>query len=125
MRRIGRPRKPFFIVISKDDQALRISRFIAGDRGRLGADSNVQELAALGAIVVDLTTLKGTDSLSHGKFAQLASVAPQLERVLQDGIEANRGATPKSRTALGGTLASFITLPIRIIDAPRQIISSQ
>jgi len=125
MRRIGRPRKPFFIVISKDDQALRFSRFIAGDRGRLGADSNVKELAAMGAIVVDLTTLKGTDSLSHGKFAQLASVAPQLERVLQEGIEANRGATPKSRTDVGGTLASFITLPIRIIDAPRQIISGQ
>ena len=123
MKRIGRLRKPFFIVVSKDDQALRFSRFIAGDRPRLGADSNVQELAALGAIVIDLSTLKGDDPLNHGKFAQLASVAPELERVLREGIAADKGSVPKNQRALGGTLASFITLPVRIIHAPRQIVS--
>ncbi|GLS22595.1 hypothetical protein GCM10007874_56150 [Labrys miyagiensis] len=97
MKRIGRLRKPFFIVVSKDDQALQFSRFIAGDRPRLGADSNVQELAALGAIVIDLTTLKGNDPLNHGKFAQLANVAPELERVLQDDTAAGKDSVPKNQ----------------------------
>jgi esterase/lipase superfamily enzyme len=121
MRRIGRPRKPFFIIVSKDDKALRFSRLIAGGKPRLGADSDVQELAALGAIVIDLTTLKGADALNHAKFAQLASVAPALAHVLQEGIAANSASLPKDKAAIGGTLASFVTLPVRIIAAPRQI----
>lgn len=123
MRRIGRPRKPFFIVISKDDKALRFSRIIAGGKDRLGADGDSQELAALGAIVIDLTTLKGTDSMNHGKFAELATVAPELGHVLQEGIAADASSAPKSNTAIGGTLASFVTLPVRIVTAPRRIAS--
>ncbi|HUW74684.1 MAG TPA: alpha/beta hydrolase [Methyloceanibacter sp.] len=37
MRRFGKPRKPFFIVLSRDDKALRFSNFIAGGKQRLGA----------------------------------------------------------------------------------------
>lgn len=114
MKRIGRLRKPFFIIVSKDDQALRFSRFIAGDKPRLGADSNVQELAALGAIVIDLSTLKSDDPMNHSKFAQLASIGPQLDRVLQAGIATDKGSLSKNQTAVGGTLASFITLPMRM-----------
>jgi esterase/lipase superfamily enzyme len=55
MRRFGKPRKPFYIVLSKDDQALRASNFIAGGEGRLGADGNP-------AVVIDLTDIKATDS---------------------------------------------------------------
>jgi len=29
MRRFGKPRKPFFIIVSRDDKALRFSDFIA------------------------------------------------------------------------------------------------
>lgn len=123
MKRIGRPRKPFFIIISKDDQALRVSRLIAGGKPRLGADSDVQELASLGAIVIDLTTLKGADALNHAKFAQLASVAPELAHVLQEGIASSAAGMPKSEAAIGGPLASFITLPVRIIAAPARIVA--
>ena len=47
MRRFGKPRKPFYIVLSQDDKALWLSKFIAGGEGRVGADANIAELAAL------------------------------------------------------------------------------
>jgi len=47
MRSIGKPSKPFYIILSKDDKALRASNFIAGGQSRLGADQNTVELAAL------------------------------------------------------------------------------
>jgi hypothetical protein len=67
--------------------------------------------------------VKGNDPLNHDKFAQLANVASELERVLQEGIAADKGAMPKNQTAIGGKLASFITHPVRIIHAPEQIAS--
>src|SRR6185369_2155291 len=48
MRRFGKPRRPFYIVLSKDDQALRASKFIAGGEGRLGAEENTAETHCLG-----------------------------------------------------------------------------
>src|SRR6476659_785354 len=77
MRRFGKPQKPFYIVLSKDDQALRASSFLAGKDARLGSDGNTAELNALGAVVIDLTDVKANDSSKHGKFAQLAEIAPQ------------------------------------------------
>jgi esterase/lipase superfamily enzyme len=41
MRRFGKPRKPFFIIVSHDDKVLRFSDFIAGGKQRLGASSLV------------------------------------------------------------------------------------
>ena len=85
MRRFGKPGRPFYVVISKDDKALQFSDLIAGGTGRLGSDQNVEELAALGATVIDLTDVKATDSSNHSKFAQIAEVAPQLTAVLAQG----------------------------------------
>ena len=50
---------------------------------------DVAELAALGATVIDLTDLKGTDPTNHDKFAQLAAVAPELRDVLARGVPAD------------------------------------
>ena len=38
MRRFGKPKRPFYIVLSQDDKALAMSKFIAGGEGRVGAD---------------------------------------------------------------------------------------
>ena len=54
MRRFGKPRKPFFVIVSRDDKALRFSDFIAGGKERLGSYSDDTELTALGAVVIDL-----------------------------------------------------------------------
>lgn len=121
MRRFGKPAKPFFIVLSKDDKALGASNFIAGGRGRLGADSDPEELAALGAIVIDMTAVKGLDSSNHGKFAQLAVVAPRLTAVLESGVARQRPSATAEEIA-GGSLEAIVKLPITIIGAPFRIL---
>ena len=89
MRRFGKPRKPFYVVLSQDDRALFLSRTIAGGVTRVGDNPDVGELAALGATVIDLTDVKGDDPANHDKFVQLAAVAPELRGVLARGIAAN------------------------------------
>lgn len=121
MRRFGKPRKPFYIVLSKDDKALGASRFIAGGQERLGADSNTAELAELGAVVIDLSDVKATDSTNHGKFAQLAEIAPQLERTLAHGVHRRPGAGA-AQEALGGSLEAIVSVPIQILGLPLKII---
>src|SRR5208283_3247081 len=111
MRAFGKPRKPFYIVLSKDDKALGFSKFIAGGENRVGADGNIAELEALGATVIDLTDVQGDDPSNHDKFVQLATVAPELRAVLAQGIGANNGAATADElvstlpsTILGGSV---------------------
>jgi esterase/lipase superfamily enzyme len=113
MRRFGKPRKPFYIVLSRDDKALGFSRFIAGGENRVGDDTNIAELSALGATVIDLSDVKGDDPANHDKFAQLATVAPELRAVLERGIGANIGAATADELVLSlpGTLLGG---PVRI-----------
>ena len=122
MRRFGKPGRPFYVVISRDDKALQISDMIAGGRGRLGSDQNVEELAALGATVIDLTDVKATDPSNHSKFAQIAEVAPQLTAVLSRGV----GAKPApGRQMDDGVLGAIVTTPATLLDAPIRITSEQ
>jgi esterase/lipase superfamily enzyme len=123
MRRFGKPKKPFYVVVSKDDRALRFSSIIAGGRSRLGDDANIEELAALGATVIDLTDVKATDPSNHSKYAQLADVAPKLTAVLARGV----GASPNSKGNLpeGGALGAIVELPTTPLNAPIRIISAQ
>ena len=74
-----KPNRPFYIIVSKDDKALRASNFIAGGQVRLGANEDTAELAALGAIVVDMTDVEANDFANHGKFAELAELGPELD----------------------------------------------
>lgn len=94
LKRFGKPAKPFIVVVSRDDKALGISDFLAGNKQRLGAYTNDDELVALGAIVVDMTDVKAQDSFNHGKFAQLASMAKELKGTL--GRDAAGGGVPSS-----------------------------
>jgi esterase/lipase superfamily enzyme len=90
LRAFPPPRKPFYVVLSRDDQALQASSFLAGGKDRLGSDTNADELAALGATVIDLTDVRAFDPANHGKFAQLATIAPQLLPVLAKGVGGRR-----------------------------------
>lgn len=121
MRRFGKPPKPFYIVLSRDDKALSASNFIAGGQSRLGAAEDSAELAALGAVVIDLSDVEGADSSNHGKFAQIAELAPKLEGVLSKGV----GSRPAGNVteAVGGSLESLLSLPIKIIGAPIKAIA--
>ncbi len=124
MRRFGKPEKPFFIVLSKDDKALGASNFIAGGSSRLGAATDTEELAALGAIVVDMTEVKGLDASNHGKFAQLAAVAPRLTAVLEGGVTTSHAAAHGEDIA-NGSLEAIVKLPITIIGAPFKLLAGR
>ena len=122
LRSFGTAHKPFTVVLSENDRALGLSRFIAGGENRVG-DADVDELAALGATVIDLTNLKATDFTNHGKFDQLAVVAPELNSVLAHGIASNPAA--QRQDAAGESLKSVVAMPITLLGAPIQIISAQ
>jgi esterase/lipase superfamily enzyme len=109
MRRFGKPRKPFFIVVSRDDKALRFSNFIAGGKSRLGAYNDDAELTALGAVVIDMTDVKADDPSHHAKFAQLAEIAPEMRQVLA------RGVAGRERPGVIKATAGSLGAPIRIL----------
>ncbi len=124
LRRFGKPQKPFYVVLSKDDRALFLSRAIAGGVTRVGDSSDVAELTALGATVIDLTDVKGTDASNHDKFVQLASVAPQLREILAQGVRSNHRLGDASERAASG-VGSVVALPLSILGAPVKIIAGQ
>jgi esterase/lipase superfamily enzyme len=123
LRRFGKPRKPFYVVLSKDDRALFLSKTIAGGVTRVGDDPDVAQLAELGATVIDLTDVKADDPSNHGKFAQLAAVAPELRGVLAQGIAANPRASVGDTAASG--VGAIVALPITLLGAPVRIIANQ
>jgi len=69
MRRYGVPDRPFIVLLSDDDRALRFSSLISGQQPRLGDYRDASDIASLGLIVVDLTQVKAGDSFNHTKFA--------------------------------------------------------
>jgi esterase/lipase superfamily enzyme len=122
LKRMGKPPKPYFVLVSRDDRALRLSRAIAGGKERVGAYSNDQELAELGAVVVDLTELESLDGAHHSKFAQLAELSPEIrESIGKSGLASVRGMEGSANVGgsdLGSLIGDTVTLPIRIITAP-------
>lgn len=119
MKRMGKPERPYILLVSRDDRALQASNLIAGGTGRLGAYDDEEELARLGAVVIDLTEVKANDGANHGKFAQLAQAAPELRKVLS-GLELDEsvGTTERTVDAVGNTAKTAITFPLKILTAP-------
>ena len=84
-------RKPnFTIFVSQDDRALALSRYISGDVQRLGQINPAEEpfktkLEQAGITVVDLTKVKSTDRLNHGKFAESPEIVQLIGQRLVTG----------------------------------------
>jgi esterase/lipase superfamily enzyme len=125
MARIGKPKKPYLIVLSRDDRALALSRFIAGDKARLGDYKNAADLTQYGAIVVDLSDVKGESPINHDKFAEIAAIAPQLKEVLANGVEnkASPVADINPVNDAPGVVKTVLSLPVAMVAAPIVIIS--
>jgi esterase/lipase superfamily enzyme len=132
MRRVGRLDPPIILLLSKDDRALNVSSIIAGGKDRVGRYGDDAELAALGALVIDLTNLEGPDSARHSKFAAFASIAPRLTEVLQKNkLTVSGNDAAGSLGAAGKDLGSFvsstaqiaITLPLTIVTAPIMLVT--
>lgn len=124
MMRYGKPKKPFLIMLSDDDRALRLSRVLAGDRPRVGDYSDAAELAELGAVVVDLTQIQG-DRLGHTKFAE----NPVMIQLIGEGLRNESNAPENERQVtdrvaeltsnFGRTLTSaaeiVVTTPVQVL----------
>ncbi len=87
MQRLGRPAKPYNLLISKDDRALILSQKLSGNLPRLGNYASDAEIANLGIVVYDLTDVKSEDSLRHGKFAQAPEIVRLLGNRLNEGTQ--------------------------------------
>ena len=120
MARYGKPDRPFVVLLSEDDRALRFSSLIAGKKARVGDDANADELAALGVTVVDLTEVKSGDRLNHAKFAD----NPVLVQLLGERLRMPESLRPTPQQAhehitrladgVGQAAAIAITTPFRI-----------
>lgn len=131
MQRIGKLKSPLILLLSRDDRALGFSQLIAGGKARVGGYDDEAALAKLGAVVVDLTDLKGPDAINHSKFAALAAIAPQLSAVLGqnklDVPNGDGGALASTGRTLGsfvtGTVNIAVTLPVTLVTTPVEIVT--
>lgn len=125
MKRYGKPKNLFALLLSRDDNALRVSSVIAGNRPRVGGYNDDAELAELGVTVADLTEVKAGDRLNHTKFAD----NPALIRMLGEQLSADRGlgsdpqrpgSVENFGSALGQTVVSaaeiVITTPFEVVN---------
>ena len=101
MSDIGDRLANFYVLLSEDDSALRLSRVIAGGVPRVGA-SNAEELARLGVTVIDLTQINDSSSGSHSKFAG----SPEVVQLLGNGMnQHSRFERDNARSAITGLIA--------------------
>ena len=95
-------RQKIYLLISRDDRALRVSSVLAGGIPRVGM-VHVEELEGLGLTVIDLSEIEDSSAGSHAKFAG----SPEVVRLL--GLGLNRAGrfdeqhTPAVRELLTST----------------------
>ncbi|MER8462568.1 alpha/beta hydrolase [Mesorhizobium sp. M1409] len=124
MIRYGKPDKPFAILLSGDDRALRLSGLLSGDKPRVGDYGNAADLASYGVSVVDLSKLKSGDRLNHAKFAD----NPILVQLLGDRLRAPAGLASEEPDptqfnnigqglgkAVGSVAEIVITTPFKVL----------
>ena len=121
MRRYGVPDRPFFVLLSDDDRALRFSSLIAGQQPRLGDYRDAKDIASLGLVVIDLTKVKSGDSYNHAKFADNPALISLLgERLRQgDGFTADIDADEAPGALAQGVGAAaevIVTTPFKVIN---------
>ena len=87
---LGTPKPRFTLFLSRDDNALSISRFLAGDKDRLGSINPDKEpyrskLERTNIVVIDLTKLADNDPSHHDKFADSPEVVRLIGARLVEG----------------------------------------
>ncbi len=126
LKHTGRPDKPFLILLSHNDKALKVSSLLAGGKQRVDRYENTEELASLGTFVIDLTNIDGESSVNHDKFAQIAQIAPELGATLQNSkLGETVGAPSPTGDLIGRGTNMVLTLPQTILSAPAIILSGQ
>ncbi len=85
-----------YVLISKDDSALRVSRRLAGGVPRVGA-TDAAELEKLGVTVIDLSEIEDSSSGSHSKFAGSPEVVQFIGAGLNSAGRFGDSSTPRPR----------------------------
>lgn len=126
MIRYGKPDKPFAILLSGDDRALRLSSFISGSKPRVGDYGDAADLASYGVVVADLTNTKGNDRLNHAKFADNPILVELLGKQLRTPAAlADPAANPGQPIndlgqgvgqAVGSVAEIIITTPFKVLS---------
>ncbi len=99
-------RERMYLLVSRDDSALRMSRRIAGGVPRVGA-ADAAELEQLGLTVIDLSKINDSSSGSHAKFAG----SPEVVRLIGAGLRSVGRFGEDTTPGLEKLLAN---VPIRI-----------
>ncbi|WP_312571713.1 alpha/beta hydrolase [Brevundimonas sp.] len=100
---LGSDRPHFTFLVSRDDQALRISRLLAGGVQRVGAlDPSVEPIRSLleqagGITIINLADIRGRDRLNHSVFSQ----SPEVVRLLGGSLVSGPGLSGTSDLPLG------------------------
>jgi len=93
--------KKTYVLISKDDNALRVSRSLAGGVPRVGA-ADAAELEKLGVTVIDLSEIDDSSSGSHSKFAGSPEVVQFIGAGLNSAGRFGDSGTPGLDRILAG-----------------------
>jgi esterase/lipase superfamily enzyme len=115
---IGKLDPPLTILVSNDDRALYASSLLDADNQRVGRldinDPKIREAAAAhGVQVVDISSLKTTDTFRHDRYASLAKFYPELAALDR----------PKGKTSVGQVGAFVLNAAGATISSPFRLVS--
>ena len=116
MQVIGPMTPPLAVLVSPDDQALRVSSRISRTHVRVGAlditDPRVQAAAReTGLAIIDISSVEATDGLNHDRYVRLATLYSRQRADGYDtpGLRIRQAGAFVFNTA-GATLASPFTI---------------
>lgn len=115
---IGKLNPPLTVLVSNDDRALYASSLLDADNQRVGRldinDPKIREAAAEhGVQVVDISSMKTTDTFRHDRYASLAKLYPQLASLDR----------PKGKTSVGQVGAFVLDAAGATISSPFRLVS--
>jgi esterase/lipase superfamily enzyme len=128
---IGPERPPFTLFVSRDDDALAVSKRVWGSEARVGqidpnADPYKNELERGKVVAIDLTDVQSSDSMNHAKFAAAPEVVQAIGKRISSGqtltdsrggIGEHVGAIAFGAAATVGTAAGVVvSAPFAIVD---------
>lgn len=128
----GKTRPDFTLFVSRDDEALAMSRILWGSTDRVGAIDPEKEpyraqLAHAKLRVVDLTNVKTDDRTGHAKFAESPEVVQMIGARLASGQtlgDSQAGLGERLSTVaigaanvVGRTAGVVVSAPIAIVDS--------
>ncbi len=131
LEKITPQRLPITVFVSADDKALGFSRFVWGSSNRAGSftvtdPELAKRLEALNITVVDLSDVKSSDRLGHGKFAAAPSVVQMIGgRLAADGGIKSRGPSLGESLVVvgsslghtvGGVAAGVVAAPVKVLE---------